>query len=57
VKFAPQQAVAVELTAEVVDGYREAARAVIVLLPDDREPYRVLAWDPVSKDPVPRMTE
>jgi general secretion pathway protein K len=57
VKVAPQQAVAVELTAEVVDGYREAARAVIVLLPDDREPYRVLAWDPVSKDPVPRMTE
>ena len=57
VKVAPQQAVAVELTAEVVDGYREAARAVIVLLPDDREPYRVLAWDLVSKDPVPRMTE
>jgi general secretion pathway protein K len=49
VKVAPQQAVAVELTAEVVDGYRETARAVIVLLPDDREPYRVLAWDQISE--------
>jgi general secretion pathway protein K len=55
VKVAPQQAVAVELTAEVIDGYRAAARAVIVLLPDDREPYRVLAWDP--EDPEPRLAE
>jgi general secretion pathway protein K len=57
VKVGPQQAVGVELTAEVIDGYREAARAVIVVLPDDREPYRVLAWDPVPKDPVPRLAE
>jgi general secretion pathway protein K len=57
VKVAPQQAVAVELTAELVDGYRDAARAVIVLLQDDREPYRVLAWDPVSKDPGPKLAE
>jgi general secretion pathway protein K len=54
VKVAPQQAVAVELTAEVIDGYREAARAVIVVLPEDREPYRVLAWDPVPEDSVPK---
>jgi general secretion pathway protein K len=57
VKVAPQQAVAVELTAELFDGYQDAARAVIVLLPDDREPYRVLAWDPVPKDPGPRLAE
>jgi general secretion pathway protein K len=57
VKVAPQQAVAVELTAELFDGYRDAARAVIVLLPNDREPYRVLAWDPVAKDPGPSLAE
>ncbi|MHB8884546.1 MAG: type II secretion system minor pseudopilin [Methylovirgula sp.] len=36
-----------ELTAQVVDGYTTAVRAVIVVLPDDTQPYRVLAWTPV----------
>ncbi|HXW30273.1 MAG TPA: hypothetical protein VEK55_13005 [Xanthobacteraceae bacterium] len=57
VKVGPQQAVGVELTAEVVDGYQDAARAVIVVLPDDREPYRVLAWDPVPKEEGPKLAE
>jgi general secretion pathway protein K len=57
VKVAPQQAVAVELTAELVDGYQDAARAVIVVLRDDREPYRVLAWDPVPKESGPKLAE
>jgi len=52
-KVAPQQAVAVELIAQLANGYRAAARAVIVLLRGDREPYRVLAWDPVSTEPAP----
>lgn len=54
VKVAPQQAVAVELIAQLTDGYRAAARAVIVLLPGDREPYRVLAWDPVPPEGAPK---
>lgn len=57
VKVAPQQAVAVELVAQLVDGYRSAARAVIVVLPDDREPYRVLAWDPVPLGSATRLAE
>jgi general secretion pathway protein K len=40
----PQRVASVELTAELADGYAVAARAVIVVLPQDREPYRVLAW-------------
>ena len=37
---------AVELVAQLPDGYREAARATIVVLPNDRLSYRVLAWTP-----------
>jgi general secretion pathway protein K len=42
----PQRVASVELTAELADGYAAAARAVIVLVPQDREPYRVLVWSP-----------
>jgi general secretion pathway protein K len=42
----PQRVASVELTAELADGYAVAARAVIVVLPQDREPYRVLVWTP-----------
>ena len=38
----------VELTAQLVDGYRSRVRAVIVRVPDDPQPYRVLAWTPAS---------
>jgi general secretion pathway protein K len=43
----PQRVVAVELTAALTDGYAAAAHAVIVLLPQDSQPYRVLVWDPL----------
>jgi len=43
----PQRVVAVELTAALRDGYAAAAHAVIVLLPQDSQPYRVLVWDPL----------
>jgi hypothetical protein len=37
--------------AELVDGYAVAARSVIVVLPQDSQPYRVLVWTPM---PSPR---
>jgi len=43
----PQRVVAVELAAALPDGYAAAAHAVIVLLPQDSQPYRVLVWDPL----------
>jgi general secretion pathway protein K len=43
----PQRVVAVELTAALADGYAAAARAVIALLPQDSQPYRVLVWKPL----------
>jgi general secretion pathway protein K len=48
----PQRVASVELIAELPDGYVAAARAVIVLLPADSEPYRVLVWTPT---PSPRL--
>jgi general secretion pathway protein K len=43
----PQRVVSVNLTAAVTDGYTAAARAIIVLLPQDSQPYRVLVWKPL----------
>jgi general secretion pathway protein K len=43
----PQRVVAVELAAALGDGYTAAASAVIVLLPQDSQPYRVLVWKPL----------
>jgi general secretion pathway protein K len=43
----PQRIVAVELTATLAQGQVAAARAVIVVLPQDSEPYRVLAFTPL----------
>jgi general secretion pathway protein K len=40
--------VGLDLMARTTDGYRAAAQAFIVLLPGDKQPYRVLAWNPVS---------
>jgi general secretion pathway protein K len=42
-----QRVVSVELAAALADGYAAAARAVIVLLPQDSQPYRVLVWKPL----------
>jgi general secretion pathway protein K len=47
----PPRVASVELMAELVDGYAVAARSVIVVLPQDSQPYRVLVWTPV---PSPR---
>jgi general secretion pathway protein K len=44
----PVRVASVELTAELENGYSAAARSVIVVLPQDSLPYRVLSWTPVS---------
>ena len=46
----PQRVAAVELNAQLTNGYAAAARAVIVMLPQDIEPYRVLAWTPLRSE-------
>jgi general secretion pathway protein K len=38
----------IALTVLLPDGYMKAARAVIVVLPRDSEPYRVLEWTPLA---------
>jgi general secretion pathway protein K len=48
----PQRVVSIELMAELTSGYAVAARSVIVILPQDSQPYRVLLWTPV---PSPRV--
>jgi type II secretory pathway component PulK len=48
----PQRVASIELVAELANGYAAAARAVIVVLPQDGQPYRVLVWTPV---PSPRF--
>jgi general secretion pathway protein K len=47
VDAAAPKAVRVEVAATLEDGFTRAARAVIVVLQDDSQPYRILAWDPV----------
>ena len=42
----PQRVASVDLTAELASGYTSTAHAVIVLLPQDSQPYRVLTWTP-----------
>jgi general secretion pathway protein K len=48
----PVRVASVELMAELANGYAAAARSVIVVLPQDSLPYRVLVWTPV---PFPRL--
>ena len=48
----PQLVVSVRIAAMLGDGYGAAARAVIVLLPHDSEPYHVLVWTPLSPSAV-----
>jgi len=48
----PQRVASVELMAELANGYAVAARSMIVILPQDSQPYRVLVWTPV---PSPRL--
>jgi type II secretory pathway component PulK len=42
-----QLVAAVSLTATLPDGYATAARAVVVVMPQDSQPYRVLVWKPL----------
>src|SRR4051812_43608114 len=44
----PRQAVSVDLAARMRRGLTGGARAVIVLLNGDSQPYRVLVWDPAA---------
>lgn len=41
------RAVSVRLAATLDDGYARRVHAVIVAVPDDGEPYRILAWNPL----------
>jgi general secretion pathway protein K len=43
----PQRVASVDLTAALASGYAAVAHAVIVVLPQDSQPYRVLVWTPV----------
>jgi general secretion pathway protein K len=44
----PVRVASIELMAELANGYAAGARSVIVVLPQDTLPYRVLVWTPVS---------
>jgi general secretion pathway protein K len=46
VKVSAQQVVSIDLTARLADGYATAAHAIIVTLPGDSQPYRILVWTP-----------
>lgn len=48
----PQKVVSIRLVAILADGYRAAASSVIVLLPHDRKPYRLLVWTPAYSSAV-----
>ena len=48
----PQRVASVDLTVALSSGYAAAAHAVIVALPKDSQPYRVLAWTPVPNHTV-----
>jgi len=45
-KVQQRQVIAVELAASTTDGYAAKARGFIVMLKGDKQPYRVLAWNP-----------
>jgi general secretion pathway protein K len=57
----PQRVASVDLTATMASGYGAAAHAVIVVLPQDSQPYRVLVWTPVpyakASNGVPPMAQ
>jgi type II secretory pathway component PulK len=53
----PQRVVSVDLNARLASGYASAARAVIVVLPQDSQPYRVLIWSAVNGSTVRATTQ
>jgi general secretion pathway protein K len=48
----PQHVVSLRLAAMLADGYTAGADAVIVLLPHDQQPFRILAWTPLRSSRV-----
>jgi general secretion pathway protein K len=56
-----QRVASVDLTAALASGYGATAHAVIVVLPQDSQPYRVLVWTPVpyakASNGVPPMAQ
>lgn len=59
VKLKSRPIARVEIVARVADGYGTAVRAVIVAVPEDRRPYRVLEWTavPASEISVARVAD
>jgi general secretion pathway protein K len=45
----PPKAISVQLSGVLTDGYAAEAKAVIVCLKGDREPYRVMLWKPSTR--------
>jgi general secretion pathway protein K len=45
-KIQQRQVISVDLVASTTDGLSASAQSFIVLLPGDKQPYRVLAWNP-----------
>jgi general secretion pathway protein K len=43
----PQRVASVDLTASLASGYAVTAHAIIVVIPQDSQPYRVLIWTPL----------
>jgi general secretion pathway protein K len=56
-KVRPRGAISVSLLARLKDGYTAGADAVFVILPGDREPYRVLAWTPSITSVTPQESQ
>jgi type II secretory pathway component PulK len=52
-----QRVASVDLDARLASGYASAARAVIVVLPQDSQPYRVLIWTAVKSSIVRPTTQ
>jgi general secretion pathway protein K len=54
-----KQVISVDLVASTTDRYSVSARSFIVVLPGDKQPYRVLAWNPgtlrLQRDATPLM--
>jgi type II secretory pathway component PulK len=48
----PQRVASIRLAATLADGYATAAKAVIVLLPHEPQPYHVLVWTPLPSSSV-----
>lgn len=48
VTFEGRPIASIILIARLLDGYTAAAKAVIVAVPGDKQPYRVLAWNPLT---------